>query len=89
MFEEEFQKPTMAPMWMDQFTAMDQIRRMTQFQWALFAAGIVLFVLAKTIAHKALTFYVSGAVLGVVLSFAFLGMFIRRFLPKVGQFKLI
>ncbi|KAI6184794.1 hypothetical protein M3Y97_00634500 [Aphelenchoides bicaudatus] len=62
--------------------ATEQIRQMTQLHWGIFGAGIILFLSAKTVAHRAMTFYLSGAVLGVVLSVLFLGIFIRRFLPK-------
>ncbi|KAI6216130.1 hypothetical protein M3Y94_00467000 [Aphelenchoides besseyi] len=48
----------------------------------LFIAGVLLFVSARTIAHKAATFYLSSAVIGVVFSVLFFAIFIRRFLPK-------
>ncbi|KAI6196045.1 hypothetical protein M3Y94_01062100 [Aphelenchoides besseyi] len=48
----------------------------------LFTAGVLLFVSARTIAHKAATFYLSSAVIGVVFSVLFFAIFIRRFLPE-------
>ncbi|KAI6171863.1 hypothetical protein M3Y98_00909500 [Aphelenchoides besseyi] len=48
----------------------------------LFTAGVLFFISARTIAHKAATFYLSSAVIGVVFSVLFFAVFIRRFLPK-------
>ncbi|KAI6220014.1 hypothetical protein M3Y99_01630200 [Aphelenchoides fujianensis] len=48
----------------------------------IFLVGILLIVGARFVAHKAATFYVSSAVIGVVFSVFFFALFLRRFLPK-------
>jgi hypothetical protein len=63
---------------------MEDIRTMSSKQWSVFLAGLVLFVSAKPVAHRAVTFYASSAVFGVLFSIAFLAMFIRKLLPKVS-----
>jgi hypothetical protein len=64
--------------------SIDSIYQMEPFQWAIFLVSALLFISAKIIAHRAVTFYVSGAVCGVLLSVLFLAIVIRRFLPKVN-----
>lgn len=63
--------------------AIGHVQQIDNLHWGLFLAGIIVFMSAKVVAHRAVTFYATGAVLGVVCSFLFLAMFIRRFLPKV------
>jgi hypothetical protein len=69
---------------MDFMAEMDQIADMNLTQWGFFASGALLYLSAKTVAHRAETFYTFSAISGVLLSFVFLALFIRRFLPKVG-----
>ena len=57
----------------------------TTIRACLFAGGILLFLGARKIAHKAFTFYASSAFIGVFLSVVFLAMFMRRFLPKASD----
>lgn len=87
-FEEEVLAAQDDMLTMDQFSPIKQIQQMELYHWGVFVVGAFLFISAKTVAHRAATFYISGAVFGVIWSVLFLALFIRRFLPKVSKFYL-
>lgn len=61
-------------------------KRLNRMCFLLFVCGLVLFFGARNICRSSLFFYTTGVSLGIIGTFVFLTLLLRKFVPKRGLF---